>query len=145
MRNIFDQYANPENRLTHALVSSIAQDQYLLREFIKWTTGHTLVKKETIYVIEQSLPDQLEEPSDRVGFKPHSTRGPAGRLHIYRQCLDPHHRKQSRGKEGLLNLRKGVRMGAGLHQITDKKYRELCLTTKEKPEIIEFKHNDIIN
>jgi hypothetical protein len=34
MRNLFDQYTHPENRLTHALVSSIAQDQYLLREFI---------------------------------------------------------------------------------------------------------------
>ena len=34
---MLDQYTHPENRLTHALVSSIAQDQYLLREFIKWT------------------------------------------------------------------------------------------------------------
>ena len=98
MRNIFDKSTHPENRLTHALVSSIVHDLYLLREFIKGTTGNTIDKKETIYVIEQSLPDQLEEPSDRVGFKPHPIRGPAGRLHIYRQCLDPHHRKQSRSK-----------------------------------------------
>ena len=70
MRNLFDQFpTHPENRLTHALVSSIAHDQYLLREFIKWTTGHTLVKKETIYVIEQSLPDQLEESEDEATRK----------------------------------------------------------------------------
>jgi len=66
MRNIFDQYTQPENRLTHALVSSIAHDQYLLREFLKWTTGHAFAKKETIYVIEQSLPDQLEESEDEA-------------------------------------------------------------------------------
>ncbi len=66
MRNIFDQYSQPENRLTHALVSSIAQDQYLLRDFIKWTTGHSIAKKEKIHVIEQSLPDQLEESEDEA-------------------------------------------------------------------------------
>ncbi len=69
MRNIFDQYTHPENRLTHALVSSIAHDQYLLREFIKWTIGHSLAKKETIYVIEQSLPEQLEGSEDEASRK----------------------------------------------------------------------------
>jgi hypothetical protein len=48
MRNLFDQYTHPENRLTHALVSGIDHDRYLLREFFKWTTGHTIAKKETI-------------------------------------------------------------------------------------------------
>jgi len=52
--------------VTHAPVSSIAHDRYLLREFIKWTTGRTLAKKETINVIEQSLPDQLEESGDEA-------------------------------------------------------------------------------
>lgn len=69
MRNLFDQYTQPENRLTHALVSSIAQDQYLLREFIKWTTGHNIAKKETIHIIEQSLPDQMEESEDEATRK----------------------------------------------------------------------------
>jgi hypothetical protein len=69
MRTIFDQYAHPENKLTHALVSSIAHDQYLLREFIKWTTGHIIARKETINVIEQSLPDQLEESEDEASRK----------------------------------------------------------------------------
>ena len=69
IRNIFDQYTQPENRLTHALVSSIAQDQYLLREFLTWTTGHTIHPKETIYVIEQSLPDQIEESEDEATHK----------------------------------------------------------------------------
>ena len=66
MRNIFDQYTHPENRLTHALVSSIAQDDYLMREFIKWTTGQTIAKKETIHEIEQSLPDQMEDSEEEA-------------------------------------------------------------------------------
>jgi hypothetical protein len=66
MRNIFDQYPHPENRLANALVSSIAQDQYLLFEFIKWTTGHVIAKKEPIHLIEQSLPDQMEESEDEA-------------------------------------------------------------------------------
>ena len=69
MRNLFDQSPHPENRLTHALVSSIAQDRYLLREFIKWTTGHTIAKNETMHVTEQSLPDQLEESEDEATRK----------------------------------------------------------------------------
>ena len=40
-----------------------------MREFIKWTTGHAIARKETIYVIEQSLPDQLEESEDEASRK----------------------------------------------------------------------------
>ncbi len=69
MRNIFDQYTQPENKLTHALISSISQEQYLLREFIKWTTGHAFTINEKINVIEQSLPDQLEETEDEASRK----------------------------------------------------------------------------
>jgi len=36
MRNIFDQYTHPENRLTHALMSSLAADPELLRSFVRW-------------------------------------------------------------------------------------------------------------
>ena len=34
MRNVFDQYGQPENRLTHALFASLAHDDRLLRSFI---------------------------------------------------------------------------------------------------------------
>ena len=36
MRNIFDQYSHPENRLTHALASCLAEDRKLLRRFVGW-------------------------------------------------------------------------------------------------------------
>ena len=35
MRNVFDQYAQPENRLTHALFSALNQDRTLLASFIR--------------------------------------------------------------------------------------------------------------
>jgi hypothetical protein len=34
MRNIFDQYPQPENRVTHALVSAFHEDSDLLRSFL---------------------------------------------------------------------------------------------------------------
>jgi hypothetical protein len=64
VRNLFDQYTHPENRLTHALVSSIAQDQYLLREFIKWTTGQTIAKKETIQQRRAGRPAPQKQRTD---------------------------------------------------------------------------------
>jgi hypothetical protein len=69
MRNLFDQYTQPENRLTHALVSSLAQDDDLLREFIRWIMGRALPKKEKLTVIEQSLPSQPEESEDEASEK----------------------------------------------------------------------------
>jgi signal transduction histidine kinase/ligand-binding sensor domain-containing protein len=36
MRNIFDQYHQPENRLTHALLSSLDLDRRLLRDCLRW-------------------------------------------------------------------------------------------------------------
>ena len=35
MRQIFDQYDGPENRRTHALASSLAEHQKLLRRFAR--------------------------------------------------------------------------------------------------------------
>jgi hypothetical protein len=34
MRNIFDQYSQPENRLTHSLVMALHYDRNLLKSFL---------------------------------------------------------------------------------------------------------------
>ncbi len=39
MRNVFDQYTQAENQLTHALACSLHEDQALLREFVRWLRG----------------------------------------------------------------------------------------------------------
>lgn len=53
-RNLFDQYSQPENRLTHALVCSLSEDQGLLRRFIKWATG--AAQSGNIEIFEQKVP-----------------------------------------------------------------------------------------
>lgn len=71
MRNIFDQYSQPENKLTHSLVSSLAQDSKLLKEFLRWSVGKNVPSREKISVIEQSLPGQSEineKEADRRGL-----------------------------------------------------------------------------
>lgn len=69
MRNIFDQYSQPENRLTHALVCALGEDNGLLRQFVRWASGKTAPK--TIKIIEQQLPGEIEvseEESEKRGL-----------------------------------------------------------------------------
>lgn len=54
MRNLFDQYSQPENKLTHALLSCLEADRSLLRQFLKWATGSVPTGRVSIY--EQGLP-----------------------------------------------------------------------------------------
>jgi len=58
MRNIFDQYTHPENRLTHALVTAMYEDPKLLRKFVRWVTEVTPPKR--IMLVEQQLPGEYE-------------------------------------------------------------------------------------
>jgi hypothetical protein len=60
MRNIFDQFLQPENRLTHALMCALHEDAQLLAAFIRWATGGT-PPRGAVRVLEQSLPG--EDPS----------------------------------------------------------------------------------
>ena len=59
MRNIFDQYAQPENRLTHALLASLNADRRLLRDFLR-SFVKINVPIEPLTVLEQSLPGEPE-------------------------------------------------------------------------------------
>ena len=71
MRNVFDQYSQPENRLTHALMVSLDSDRWLLNRFVRWVTGKN-VRKQKLVVREQSLPgdegDLSEEEIQRRGL-----------------------------------------------------------------------------
>lgn len=60
MRNLFDQYSQPENRLTHALLSCLDADRPLLQRFVAWSV-HRTVKGQQLEILGQSLPgDQLD-------------------------------------------------------------------------------------
>lgn len=70
MRNIFDQYSHPENRLTHALVTSLSEDPKLLNNFVRWVTGKRPPNK-NLKIIEQRLPGEpeiTEDESERRGL-----------------------------------------------------------------------------
>ncbi len=64
MRNIFDQYSQPENRITHALMTAINEDRRLLglflRELLKVKAS---AAPRTLLVLEQQYPGE-EEPSE---------------------------------------------------------------------------------
>ncbi len=64
MRNIFDQYSQPENRITHALMTALNEDRALLAHFLR-----EVVKvrppgdPRKLSVLEQQFPGE-EEPSE---------------------------------------------------------------------------------
>lgn len=60
MRNIFDQYSNPENRLTHALACCLDAEPDLLFSFVKWATGEDAPRAIRLRITEQGLPGEPE-------------------------------------------------------------------------------------
>jgi len=60
MRNIFDQYSQPENRLTHSLATVLHQDAKLLGGFLKKFGPRRFPSVRKLKIIEQSLPGRIE-------------------------------------------------------------------------------------
>ena len=60
MRAIFDQYVHHENRLTHALVASLAEDPALLRSFLRWLDVAP-PRGEALHLVEQRLPGETDD------------------------------------------------------------------------------------
>lgn len=66
MRNVFDQYSQPENRLTHALVSTLSHDRRLIRPFLHWLGVRGVPPTNMLRIVEQQVPrgevsgDELE-------------------------------------------------------------------------------------
>jgi len=65
MRNIFDQYMQPENRVTHAFMTVLNEDRQLLRLFLQ-----ELIKVKSpappgrLSVLEQQYPGEATEPAE---------------------------------------------------------------------------------
>lgn len=66
MRNIFDQYLQPENRLTHALVTALTEDKRLLWGFLRWVGVNPLPDTRRLEVVEQRLPGEMEASEDET-------------------------------------------------------------------------------
>ena len=64
MRNIFDQYSQPENRVTHALMTALDEDRSLLGLFLnELVKVKPPVAPRSLTVLEQQYPGE-EEPSE---------------------------------------------------------------------------------
>ncbi len=61
MRNLFDQYNSPENRLTHALAVCLDEDRTMLGDFLGWVGVKPPVRATRLSVVEQSLPGDAPE------------------------------------------------------------------------------------
>ena len=65
MRNIFDQYSQPENRVTHALMTALNEDRRLLGAFLADITRQAPGKKDgPLQITEQSYPGATAEELD---------------------------------------------------------------------------------
>ncbi len=71
MRNLFDQYSQPENRLSHALAVCLHEDRALLRAFLSWMGVRAPVNAKALVLVEQSLPGdppESEAEAERRGL-----------------------------------------------------------------------------
>ena len=69
MRNVFHQYQQPENRLTHALVCALAEDSRLLKRFTRWATGRATPKGK-LQIVEQQRPGEEARSEDEAAGIP---------------------------------------------------------------------------
>lgn len=71
MRNIFDQYKDPENRLSHALAVCLDEDRALLKGFLRWLEIKPPQRPASLHVLEQRLPGEpirVERDDERRGL-----------------------------------------------------------------------------
>ncbi|HYM04408.1 MAG TPA: hypothetical protein VET85_15750, partial [Stellaceae bacterium] len=67
LRNIFDQYSQPENRITHALLTGLNLDRQLLGHFLRQLVRvKTPVTPTKLIVLEQQYPGEAEPREDEL-------------------------------------------------------------------------------
>ena len=64
MRNLFDQYDQPENKLTHALVCALQEDPKLIRPFLRWLRVRGIPPTQLIHIVQQQIPGVPVSSSD---------------------------------------------------------------------------------
>lgn len=67
MRNVFDQYSQAENRVTHALVTALNEDRQLLGGFLRELVGVSpQTRPSDLHIVEQQLPEGDEPGEDEL-------------------------------------------------------------------------------
>ena len=64
MRNIFDQYNQPENKLTHSLATSLHEDKKLLDSFLKTFCKNFFKITKNLKIEQQTVPGQITRETD---------------------------------------------------------------------------------
>jgi hypothetical protein len=64
MRNIFDQYDQPENKLTHALCCTLANDHHLICPFLTWLGIHSVPHQRDLKIVQQKIPGVVTSADD---------------------------------------------------------------------------------
>lgn len=67
MRNVFDQYFQPENRLTHGLVCTLDADRSLLRPFLRWAGARDIPPSGRLRITEQQVPGEAAPGDEAEG------------------------------------------------------------------------------
>ena len=83
MRNIFDQYNQPENKLTHSLVSCLYEDRQLLNSFLKSFCSNFFNQTSNLTIEQQTVPGELhllDDENQRKGL-------PDAVIYAEEQCL----------------------------------------------------------
>lgn len=69
VRSVFDQYIQPENRLTHALSCALYYDRGLLVPFLRWLGIDRIPPVSTLNIAQQTVPGVYDsEEDDRRGL-----------------------------------------------------------------------------
>ncbi len=69
MRNIFDQYEQPENRLTHALATVLDQDRSLVSQFLDWLGVENVPERNQLQISQQQVPGIVQDDADVIEKK----------------------------------------------------------------------------
>ena len=69
MRNVFDQYEQPENRLTHALVTALDKERALLRSFLTWLGLRDIPPARSLRITEQQVPGAAQGDLEELESK----------------------------------------------------------------------------
>lgn len=66
MRNVFDQYTQTENYVTHAVITALVEDELLRAEFLREIAKINPPINSSLTIAEQSLPGRSAPPKEEA-------------------------------------------------------------------------------
>ena len=75
MRNVFDQYEQPENKLTHALFTTLDRERSYLRPFLRYLGVPDIPALKSLQITEQQVPGIQEVDAEELDAKELEKRG----------------------------------------------------------------------